>query len=140
MKKLIATVLLSGILMCVSGCEEEYVTDTNKSDIVETKSEELTVSEAYAKALNNLQYYKIQYKFNSVTNIDIASYTYDDTWCYNYKDERIDCFEFVIKGNASGYVDEYNDDYNKMTFTFTVCVSKQDGSFLESDFDFDWKY
>lgn len=139
MKKLIAIVLLSGILMCVSGCDEELPNSSNTSTT--TKSTTVSKSSALSTAEYELKYYYIQPKFNSLTSADVGSYTCDEnSYCYNYKDERIDCFKFVIKGNASGYVDDYNDEYNKMTFTFTIYISKEDGESVDSDFDYDWKY
>lgn len=139
MKKLIAIVLLSGILLCVSGCDEELPNNSNTSTT--TESINVTKSSALSRAEYELKYFHINTKFNTVTSADIGSYTCDEnSYCYNYNDERIDCFEFVIKGNASGYVDDYNDEYNKMTFTFTIYISKEDGKRVKSDFDYDWKY
>ena len=113
----------------------------NSNTSTTTESINVTKSSALSTVEYELKYYHIKPKFNTVTSAGIGSYTCDEnSYCYNYKDERIDCFEFVIKGNASGYVDDYNDEYNKMTFTFTIYISKEDGESVDSDFDYDWKY
>lgn len=54
--------------------------------------------------------------------------------------ERSSYYVVEIKGNASGYVDEYNDDFNKMKFTFKIDVEKDGGYTKNVKFDYYWKY
>ena len=65
----------------------------------------------------------------------------DEIWSkYEYEIVDIDCYYVEIKGNASGYVDDYNSDFNKMTFTYSAYFSKEDSAIFEEKLDFDWKY
>lgn len=65
----------------------------------------------------------------------------DEIWSkYEYEIVDIDCYYVEIKGNASGYVDDYNSDFNKMTFTYSAYFSKEDSAIFEEKFDYDWKY
>lgn len=65
----------------------------------------------------------------------------DEIWSkYEYEYVDIDCYYVEIKGNASGYVDDYNSDFNKMTFTYSAYFSKEDSAIFEEKFDYDWKY
>lgn len=81
-------------------------------------------------AENRLQQYVIN-RFNSTPRIEIGTENVT---------ERSSFYKIEIKGNASGYVDAYNDDFNKMTFTFSVDVEK-DGGYIKNDrFNYNWKY
>lgn len=59
---------------------------------------------------------------------------------YEYEYVDIPCYYVEIKGNAAGYVDEYNTEYNKMKFTYSAYFSKENSSIFDERFDYDWKY
>ena len=133
---------VGAVLICGALCFTFLNTDSSKSEtsaastskpysIPTTSSIVVNKSKAYEIAEKELQKW-VGNKFNSLSRIEIGS--------EKVADEYSSHFVIEIKGNASGYVDEYNDDFNKMTFTFKIDVEKDGGYTKNVKFDYNWKY
>lgn len=113
-----------------SSNSETSTASTSKPYTMSTTSSIVNKSKACQIAEQRLQKY-VGNQFNSSPRIEVGTENVT---------ERSSYYVVEIKGNASGYVDEYNDDFNKMTFTFSVDVEK-DGGYTKNDkFDYKWKY
>ena len=114
-----------------SNSETSTVSTSTTHSIPTTSSIVVNKSKAYEIAEQRLQKY-VENQFNSSPRIEIGSEI--------VADEFSSTFVIEIKGNASGYVDENNDDYNKMIFTFSIWIEKDGGDTDNEEFDYYWKY
>lgn len=105
-------------------------TSSSKPYNVTSTSGVINQSKACQIAEKRLQEY-VKKQFNSLSRIEIGTENVKELSSY---------YKIEIKGNASGYVDAYNDDFNKMTFTFSVDVEKDGGYTKNAKFNYKWKY
>lgn len=168
MKRFLAIVLCGCISFGISGCGlganngESSTVSTTTDDEATDKT---TSSDAYVTAVrvmkNNIRSHFTSNPSIEISNEKVEEKNYADsvvkrdsegnaielpkseqTAFSKYEMEIVDkeCYYVTIKGNAAGYVDDYNDEYKKMTFTFTVYIDKNEGFQYEADLDYDWKY
>ncbi len=151
-----STTLYSEIDNTISGTSDTIQSENNLSE-----------AEAYLIAEKKLKSCVLN-KFHSIINLDVSeSYIEDGTTPvkkyitdkngnkieteeyksgniyaehFETKNEYVDCYFVTIIGNASGYTDTYDDDFNKMTFTFKVSIIKSDGNTTDTDFNFSMEY
>lgn len=133
---------VGAVLICGALCFTFLNTDSSKSEtsaastskpysIPTTSSIVVNKSKAYEIAEKQLQKW-VKNRFNSSPRIEIGTEIVTK--------EYSDTYVIEIKGNASGYVDAYNDDFNLMIFTFSIWVEKDGGGTDNEELDYYWKY
>lgn len=145
----------------------EHITTLSETTSL-TKSDKISSKEdAYTEANKKLNSF-IMGKFHSIIRIDVSEYKIEEATTpvkefildsegnkietEEYKDGNIyaeryeskmvytSCFFVTLYGTASGYTDNYDDDFNKMTFKLKISVIKSTGevSILDSSYEFEF--
>lgn len=116
MKKLFALILVFALCFSICACG----TDSSDSDSGSTK---ITSSMQAVNRVKNGDSWTsagteirmdLGFKFNKIYDPDYGSCT--------AKENSDGSWDVTLKGNMSGYIDDYNEDFETYSFTYTVTI------------------
>lgn len=145
----------------------EHTTTLSESTALTQSDKISTKEDAYTEATKKLNSF-VMGKFHSIILIDVSEYKTEEAttpvkefvldsegnkieteeykngniYAERYETKMVysDCFFVTFYGNASGYTDKYDDDFNKMTFKLKISIIKSTGeaSILDSSYEFEF--
>lgn len=117
MKKFLCLILVLVLSFSVCACGPKYVYGGSSTQIT-TASDAVNLvkkGDGFTSAATEIRM-DLGFKFNTIYNPSYGTCTAqknsDGTW------------SVTLKGNMSGYIDDYNDDFETYTFTYTVTVDE----------------
>ncbi|MBQ4601482.1 MAG: hypothetical protein IJB24_01350 [Clostridia bacterium] len=119
MKKILVFLLM--VVLCVSICS----CNEDSSSVSDDTPTEITTSMQAVNCVKNGDWMTnaaVEIVMDLGFNLSKV-YTPDYATCTAYQ-KGDGSWEVTLKGTASGYIDEYNDDYERYRFTYTVTVDK----------------